>query len=116
MDFLVMQPTAVTSPRVMQSVEGGVCMNQMQLPSRVVDVLAALKTQGYRLDFSTMADGDICVEVYQGKTYRISFFLRQSLGFDMSNSQYETMCNVVDPRVQKKGAAVLRYLEGLIEY
>jgi hypothetical protein len=91
-------------------------MNNMQLPSRVVDVLAALKTQGYKMEFSTMADGDICVEVFKDGHYRISFFLRHNLGFDMSDPQYKEMCDVVDPRVQKKSAAVLKYLEGIIEY
>jgi hypothetical protein len=88
----------------------------MQLPSRVTNVMAALKTQGFEMKFSSMADGDICVEVFKDSKYRISFFLRQHTGFDMSNSQYEDMCNVVDPRVQKKSAAVLKYLEGIIEY
>lgn len=91
-------------------------MNQMQLPSRVVDVLAALKTQGYDLVFSPMADGDIDVEVRKDGRYRISFFLKHKEGFDMADHAYKTMCDVVDPRVQKKSAAVLKYLEGIIEY
>lgn len=91
-------------------------MDKMQLPSRVVDVLAALKTQGYVMGFSSMADGDICVDVFKDNHHRINFFLRQHLGFDMLNCEYETMCDVVDPRVQRKSAAVLKYLEGIIEY
>lgn len=91
-------------------------MAKMQLPSRVVDVLAALKTQGFVMKFSSMADGDIAVEVFKDGHYRITFFLRHNKGFDMSDSQYTDMCNVVDPRVQKKSAAVLKYLEGTIEY
>jgi hypothetical protein len=91
-------------------------MDKMQLPSRVVDVLAALKTQGYVMEFSSMADGDICVDVFKDGHHRINFFLRQHSGFDMLNCEYETMCNVVDPRVQRKSAAVLKYLEGIIEY
>lgn len=111
-----MQPTAVTSPRVMQSVEGGVCMNQMQLPSRVVDVLAALKTQGFEVRFEPFADGDIDVKVYKDDRFQTSFLLVHNHGFDTYDSDYNRMCNVVDPRVQKKSAAVLKYLEGIIEY
>ena len=91
-------------------------MEQMQLPSRVVDVLAALKTQGFDMKFRSMADGDIVVEVFKEKRFRISFFLRHDKGFDMLDCEYRTMCDVVDPRVQKKSAAVLKYLEGIIEY
>lgn len=91
-------------------------MSKMQLPSRVVDVLAALRTQGYDMKFKTIADGDICVDVYKNGKYRIDFFLRHDNGFDMSDYCYERMCNVLDPRVQKKSAAVLKYLEGIIEY
>jgi hypothetical protein len=72
-----MQPTAVTSPRVMQSGEGGVCMAKMQLPSRVTNVMAALKTQGYEMKFKSFADGDIGVSVFKDGHYRIEFFLRQ---------------------------------------
>lgn len=111
-----MQPTAVTSPRVMQSGEGGVCMNKMQLPSRVTDVLAALKTQGYDIEFRPTASGNICVYVYKDGRYRIDFFLMHNIGFDMYDCEYEKMCDVVDPRVQKKSAAVLKYLEGIIEH
>lgn len=91
-------------------------MAKMQLPSRVVDVLAALRTQGYDMEFRSMADGNICVEVSKDKHYRISFFLRHHRGFDMYDCEYRTMCDVIDPRVQKKSAAVLKYLEGIIEY
>ena len=91
-------------------------MKQMQLPSRVVDVLAALKTQGFNMEFSTMADGNICVEVRKDGRYRTSFFLRHNKGFDMYDHEYKDMCDVLDPRVQKKSAAVLKYLEGIIEY
>lgn len=91
-------------------------MNQMQLPSRVVDVLAALKTQGFDVKFKPMADGDICVNVYKDSKYRTDFFLRHNDGFDMFNDDYNKLCDVVDPRVQKKSAAVLKYLEGIIEY
>jgi hypothetical protein len=91
-------------------------MNNMQLPSRVVDVLAALKTQGFEMRFSQMAGGNICVRVFKGNTYRTSFFLRHDKEFDMYDSEYEIMCDVVDPRVQRKSAAVLKYLEGIIEY
>lgn len=91
-------------------------MAKMQLPSRVVDVLAALKTQGFKTEFHSMADGDICVEVFKDGHYLIRFFLRQEIGFDMFNHEYKTICDVLDPRVQKKSAAVLKYLEGIIEY
>lgn len=91
-------------------------MNQMQLPSRVVDVLAALKTQGYEIKFSAFADGDIDVKVYKDDQYQASFYLLVNHGFDMYDNDYNRMCNVVDPRVQKKSAAVLKYLEGIIEY
>lgn len=91
-------------------------MAKMQLPSRVADVLAALRTQGFDMEFSQLADGNICVEVFKDRHYRISFFLRHNKGFDMYDHEYNTMCNVVDPRVQKKSAAVLKYLEGIIEY
>lgn len=91
-------------------------MNKMQLPSRVTDVLAALKTQGYEMRFSPMADGDIHVEVYKDDHYRTSFSLIFNKEFDMYDCDYRKMCDVVDPRVQKKSAAVLKYLEGIIEY
>lgn len=91
-------------------------MSKMQLPSRVVDVLAALRTQGYETKFSSFADGDIGVSVFKDGHYRIEFFLRQHKGFDMHDCEYKKMCDVIDPRVQKKSAAVLKYLEGIIEY
>lgn len=91
-------------------------MAKMQLPSRVTNVLAALKTQGYNTKFSSMADGDIIVEIFKGEDYRTSFFLRHHIEFDMLDTEYKRMCDVVDPRVQKKSAAVLKYLEGIIEY
>jgi hypothetical protein len=91
-------------------------MNQMQLPSRVVDVLAALKTQGFEMKFEQYASGNINVQVYKDDRYQTSFLLVHDNEFDMLNSDYNKMCNVVDPRVQKKSAAVLKYLEGIIEY
>lgn len=91
-------------------------MNNMQLPSRVVNVLAALKTQGYTMEFNSMADGDIMANVYRNGKYRTSFLLVHDKEFDMYDCDYEKMCDVVDPRVQKKSAAVLKYLEGIIEY
>lgn len=91
-------------------------MNTMQLPSRVCDVLAALRTQGFDVKFSPFADGDIGVEVYRKDEYKTSFFLRHEIDFDMYNCEYEKMCDVLDPRVQKKSAAVLKYLEGIINY
>ncbi len=91
-------------------------MEKMQLPSRVVDVLAALKTQGYTMEFKPMANGDIVVDVYKDGKYRTDFFLLHNNGFDTYDSHYNKMCDVIDPRVQKKSAAVLKYLEGIIEY
>lgn len=91
-------------------------MNKMQLPSRVINVLAALKTQGNEMRFSPMADGDIFVYVRKNGEFRTSFLLVHDKEFDMFDTDYEKMCNVVDPRVQKKSAAVLKYLEGIIEY
>lgn len=91
-------------------------MNKMQLPSRVVDVLAALKTQGFDMKFKSFADGDIGIEIFRDGEYRTQFFLYHNYGFDMCDSDYRKMCDVVDPRVQKKSAAVLKYLEGIIEY
>ena len=91
-------------------------MNKMQLPSRVTDVLAALKTQGFNMEFKSMADGDINVDVFKDGKYRTQFFLYHNDGFDTTNNEYEKMCDVVDPRVQRKSAAVLKYLEGIIEY
>lgn len=91
-------------------------MNTMQLPSRVIDVLAALKTQGYDITFKSLADGDIYVKAFKDNVYRTNFFLREDIGFDMLDFVYEDICKVLDPRVQKKSAAVLKYLEGIIEY
>lgn len=91
-------------------------MKQMQLPSRVVDVLAALKTQGFDMEFRSMASGNIVVEVFKDGRYRTSFFLYHDREFDMYDHEYKDMCDVLDPRVQKKSAAVLKYLEGIIEY
>lgn len=91
-------------------------MNTMQLPSRVVDVLAALRTQGYAMEFKQMASGNIDVEVYKNSKYHTDFLLVCTKDYDMYDSEYEKMCNVIDPRVQKKCAAVLKYLEGIIEY
>lgn len=91
-------------------------MNTMQLPSRVCDVLAALRTQGHDMDFAAMASGNICVRVYKDGVYKTSFFLRHEINFDMYDCEFEKMCDVVDPRVQKKSAAVLKYLEGIINY
>ena len=91
-------------------------MNTMQLPSRVVNVLAALRTQGYTMEFKQMASGNIDVEVYKNAKYHTDFLLVCTKDYDMYDSEYEKMCNVIDPRVQKKSAAVLKYLEGIIEY
>ena len=91
-------------------------MNQMQLPSRVVDVLAALKTQGFEMKFEQYASGNINVKVFKDAEYQTSFLLVHDYEFDMLDSDYNKMCNVVDSRVQKKSAAVLKYLEGIIEY
>lgn len=91
-------------------------MNKMQLPSRVVDVLAALRTQGYDMKFHTMSDGDIVVDIFKDGQHQTEFFLYHNEGFDMSTYAYKRVCNILDPRVQKKSAAVLKYLEGIIEY
>ena len=91
-------------------------MNNMQLPSRVINVLAALKTQGFKMEFKPMANGNIIVDVYKNDEYQTNFFLKHNNGFDMHDVDYNKMCDVVDPRVQKKSAAVLKYLEGIIEY
>jgi hypothetical protein len=91
-------------------------METMQLPSRVVNVLAALRTQGYDMKFKQMASGNINVEVYKNDKYHTDCLLVCTKDYDMYDSEYEKMCNVIDPRVQKKSAAVLKYLEGIIEY
>lgn len=91
-------------------------MNTMQLPSRVIDVLAALRTQGYDMKFKQLASGNIDVEVYKNDKYHTDFLLACTKDYDMYDSDYKKMCNVIDLRVQKKSAAVLKYLEGIIEY
>lgn len=91
-------------------------MNKMQLPSRVTNVLAALKTQGHTMEFEPTAEGDIRVNVRKNGKLKTFFWLLYEREFDMFDCDYKRMCNVVDPRVQKKSAAVLKYLEGIIEY
>lgn len=91
-------------------------MEKMQLPSRVINVLAALRTQGFEMKFSQFADGDICVEIFKDGKFCYQFYLYHNNGFDTTNREYERICDIVDPRVQKKSAAVLKYLEGIIEY
>jgi hypothetical protein len=91
-------------------------MNTVQLPSRVIDVMAALKTQGYKMRFSQLGNGNICVEIFKNDRYQNSFYLQPDKGFDMHNGSYEEICNLLDPNFQKRNAAVLKYLEGIIEY
>jgi hypothetical protein len=91
-------------------------MAKMKLPSRVCNVLAALLSQGFTLEYSSMADGDICVSLYKNDEYQTGFFLISDRGFDMFDIEYKKMRKVLNPRVQKKSAAVLKHLEGIIEY
>lgn len=91
-------------------------MAKMKLPSRVCNVLAALLSQGFTLEYSSMANGDICVNLYKNGKYLTCFFLILDKGFDMYNIDYKDIRKVLSPRVQKKSAAVLKHLEGIIEY
>ena len=91
-------------------------MAKMKLPSRVCNVLAALLSQGFTLEYSSMADGDICVSLYKNGKYRTCFFLISDRGFNMLDIEYNNIRKVLSPRVQKKSAAVLKHLEGIIEY
>lgn len=90
-------------------------MNEMLLPSRVINVLAALKAQGFTMEFTKMVDGDIIVKVYKNGEFIYQCYLRSNMGFDMLNSVYETMSCLADAELQKKSAAVLEYLEGFKE-
>lgn len=90
-------------------------MNSMLLPSRVINVLAALKAQGFTMEFTKMIDGDIIVKVYENGEFLHQCYLRSNIGFDMLDSVYETMSCLADAELQKKSAAVLEYLEGFKE-
>lgn len=91
-------------------------MNTMQLPTRVIEVLAALKTQGFTMKVKSMEDGDIMIDIYKDGEYQTDMFLREKLEFDMYDTTYEKICKLIDPRVQRRSAAILKYLEGIIEY
>lgn len=90
-------------------------MNNMLLPSRVINVLAALKAQGFTMEFSQMINGDIIINVYEDSKLKHQTFLRSELEFDLLDTQFEILSRLADAELQKKSAAVLEYLEGFKE-
>jgi hypothetical protein len=90
-------------------------MNNMLLPSRVINVLAALKAQGFTMEFSQMTNGDIIINVYEDSKFKHQTFLRSELEFDLLDTQFEILSRLADAELQKKSAAVLEYLEGFKE-
>lgn len=90
-------------------------MNEMLIPSRVLYVLAALKSQGFTLEFSLMADGDINLKVFNKGEFKYQTYLRSKIDYDMYDTPYETLCNLADAKLQTKSAAVLEFLEELKE-
>lgn len=91
-------------------------MNNMLLPSRVINVLAALKAQGYETKFVLdQTGGNIRVDIYKDGSYKHYFILRHELQFDMLDCIYEEMCNFTNVELQNECAAVLKYLEDLKE-
>lgn len=90
-------------------------MNEMLLPSRVINVLAALKAQGFTMEFSQMTNGNISISVYKDSKFKHQTFLRSELGFDLLDTQFEILSCLADAELQKKSAAVLEYLEGFKE-
>ena len=90
-------------------------MNNMLLPSRVVNVLAALKAQGFTMEFSQMTNGDIIIKIYENSKFKYQTFLRSEDEFDLLDTQFEILSRLADAELQKKSAAILEYLEGFKE-
>jgi hypothetical protein len=95
-----------------KQVEGGMFMNNIQLPSRVMDVFAALKTQGYSVEFSVGSNYDILFKVFSYGELSCYGYLLTEKDYDFSDDTFEMLTRFVgNTKLYRKSVIVRDYLE-----
>jgi hypothetical protein len=87
-------------------------MEKIQLPSRVMDVFAAIKVQGFTVEFYIGSTYNIVFKIFDCGELKCMGSLLKEKDFDFSDSTYTKIIKLLgDYELYKKSAAVLKYLE-----